>query len=208
MDIEKFIKLRPYLYHLTDNRNIEHILKTRKLYSTEYLVKQSTIEGKTDFLSTKRDGHHEISIGEDVFRIRDQRPISLKVLGRSLTENWDTRKFILTLNQRVFMWPTIKRLNSHFGRYIAESPSIIRASTREVLEINGCVEFARLNTGATRCSHHYNGDAPTRGEGTFLLAEDIEYSHAEIAEVTFPVECILPKQIEIGDSPNGLWVKQ
>lgn len=157
------------------------------------------------FIRERRPDHVVLSGKKRQFSIRDQRPISMVVLERSLTPGWTAADFIELLNGRVFFWPTINRLTRHFERYSAESPVIIRVESQALLDLNAHVEFACLNTGATRCHPKYGGNAPTRGDGTFQSAKDIRYPLSAIAEVTFPVSCLLPQKIWIGKSPDGLW---
>jgi hypothetical protein len=207
MKIEEFIKKKEFLYHLTDSDNLEKIKAEKKLLSTEAILNlTSFVENeRIEFLSQRRKTHEIIEIGEDKYHIRDQRPISLLNLVKCLTTGFSVKDFFRMLNNRVFFWPTLQRLNSHYKRYSSENPIIIRVATEELLKINPHSEFCRLNSGATRSNSHLKGAPPERGNGTFLPAEEFKYTVSKVAEVTFPGSCKLPRSIYIGKSPEGPW---
>lgn len=208
MNITEFTTLRPNLYHLTDSANLEPILKSGILYSTDTLAYKSFSKTNAKkFLREKRNAHETITVEGIPIKIRDQRPISLTVLGRSLTNQMSTGDFIELLNARVFWWPTLNRLERHFNRYVDESPVIIKVNSADLIQLNTNVEFCRLNSGATRCHPSYKGNAPTRGKNTFLSSDNYNEGNASVAEVTFVKSCQLPKSLWIGKSPNGRWKK-
>ena len=208
MDLTKFIKLRPFLYHLTDRRNIQNLLDNGGiLYSTTELVKKSSLSPprKSKLIHERRPIHEEISVaGHNIF-IRDQRPISIQNLIKCIPTTWTVGDYINHLNERVFFWPTIHRLTRHYNRYSHEKPIIIKVDTSILLNLNPHSEFCRLNSGATRSSSHHNGGPPPRGGDTFLNAKDYSFNQGSVAEVTFPKICYLPEKILIGDTPNGQW---
>ena len=205
LNIEKFIRINPFLYHLTDRRNLPHIIESRRLMSTSELVNSSDLENKEDFIRVRRPSHAELSYNGRTLYIRDQKPISLVVLERSLTDNWTSSDFIEHLNKRVFFWPNLNRLQKHFNRYEGENPVILRFSTDEILALNSDAEFSRLNSGATRCSSHWNGNAPERGPRTFLNAQNYMLSERLVAEVTIPNFSFLPDSFEKTNNPNNNW---
>ena len=207
MKLEDFIVKKAFLYHLTDKDNLEIIKRYKELLSTESIVELSSLNAKEreDLLSNRRKNHEIIKTGEEQYKIRDQRPISIVNLVKCLTSGFTIKDFFKMLNSRVFFWPTIKRLESHYKRYRKENPVIIRVSTRELLELNKHAEFCRLNSGATRSNSYLNGAPPERGEGTFSSSELFKYSVGKVAEVTFPKVCKLPPNISIGNSPDGPW---
>lgn len=208
MELIDFIKRNQYLYHLTDTNNISNILETGQIISTERIVAASDLPNKVDFLSSKRNSHFIIQANGFDYRVRDQQPISIKVLSRSLTHDWTPDQFIYLLNNRVFFWPNLNRLTRHYNKYANENPQIIRVRTDEVFDLNPNIEFCRLNSGATRCNSSWNGNAPERGPETFLTANNYLLPINTVAEVTFPELCILPNEIQIANNPNGAWINQ
>ncbi len=206
MDKQQFLDKTPYLYHLTSSDNLDSVLSDRKLYSTVELFEMSSIKSSGDsFLRTRRDNHVALDINGLKVYVRDQQPIT-RALDRCLTDNWTREDFIHFLNQRVFTWPNLKRLNIHFGRYASEKPVILRLPTLDVIKLNPAPLITNLNSGATRCIPKYRG-APPRGKDTFKSIENYDGNPSSIAEVTFINECVLPDMIEIGIHPNGPWKK-
>lgn len=189
MDIQKFIKDRPYLYHLTSKENAEHIMAQKRLHSANELIKMSKDRKHFPVQRQKRVGHYELTIDGKSYILRDQRPISEKALAKCLTDGWSVSDFLFHLNSRVFMWPTLDRLWRHFNRYEAEKPIIFRFPTEELFAANSHAEFCRLNSGATRANSYLGGKPPARGSQTFLPANQFELSVRDVAEVTFPKQC-------------------
>jgi hypothetical protein len=206
MKLSGFIERRSFLYHLTDQNNLGVILKNRIILSTKIIANKCLEKSKiTEFLQTRRTNHITLSDGEIIYKIRDQNPISIEVLNRSLTVGWTSEKFIYLLNERVFWWPSLTRLVRHYNRYKHETPVIIKVASDELFKQNSDAQFCRLNSGATRCHPFYNGNAPTRGEGTFVLSNEFKTGPEDVAEVTFIDKCILPDTIWLANSPTGPW---
>lgn len=205
MDINKFIKRNPYLYHLTDKENAGIIMEQRRILSTVTIINASNIPDKNTFLRKRRPDHTTINIDGVEYKIRDQRPISILALSKCVTDNWDTGDFIYHLNRRVFLWPNLKRLQIHYQRYQDEKPVIFRFSSQDILNIHPNAEFCRLNSGATRANSHLGGKAPERGKDTFQIASAYTFPVSSVAEVTIPDYCTLPTEFDTSGKPNGPW---
>lgn len=200
MDVKKFQSKRPYLYHLTSDKNLANILKGKLLLSTKEIVKLS--KTSDEILRRKRPVHITIEKGEIFFHIRDQRPISEKLLSGCLLDGLTLEEYYELLNERVFWWPTIDRLTKHFNRYAFEKPKIICVKTFELFDINAeNIEFSRLNSGALRANSYLDGKAPGRGRSTFAPADKFDYGIGSVAEVTFLNQCKLPTKIQILQTP-------
>jgi hypothetical protein len=205
MDINKFIELRPHLYHLTDERNINPILQSRTLNSAAVLAKLGGVPNLSEFLRTRRRGHFPIENGSFLAILRDQDPLFEKIVTKNLEGGWTFGDFVYSLNSRVFFWPTEKDLKTHYKRYENQNeyPKIIRVATEDLFAINKTeAQFCRLNSGAPRCSSHYKEGAPPRGPKTFLVASEYPDSPSSIREVTFIKSCILPDNIWISNHPD------
>jgi hypothetical protein len=202
MDLNYFLHKVPYLYHLTDRRNLDFILGQNRLYSTVELVEMSSNPPGDNFLRNKRFGHAEVEVNGFPIRIRDQKPLNA-ALGRSLLNGWTPEQWIYHLNRRVFTWPNLNRLRRHFATYQNENPIILRLITQSVIDLNPVVELCRINSGDSRCIGHYGGNPVPRGVDTFASIAD--YGFNDVAEVTFPNGCQLPHVWEIGDHPDGPW---
>lgn len=205
MDIEQFIQKTPYLYHLTSQANAENIIRERRLYSANELISLSCDDTIQNIKREKRPTHFLLTVNGVAISLRDQQPISTVALPKCLTHNWTIGDFLYHLNERVFMWPTLKRLWSHFGRYENEQPVIFRFPTRAVIEANPHVKFCRLNSGATRANSYLGGKAPERGPNTFLSAIDFKLPARDVAEVTFEQGCALPGSFSYSDRPDGIF---
>ena len=206
MDKQRFAKLRPYLYHLTDENNIPNIIGTKILFSTKRIVLDSKIENKNQLLRGRRPDHRRVIVDGFEYRIRDQRPISMLALSKCLTHNWLPGDFIEHINKRVFFWCTIDRLSRHFDRYQHERPRILRFNTLDILKLNGdSVEYCRLNSGATRPNSRLGGVAPYRGPDTFLKSNYYNLLPSSVVEVTVVDLCRLPDTCAISNNPSGNW---
>ncbi|MGB3870864.1 MAG: hypothetical protein WA937_15520 [Flavobacteriales bacterium] len=206
---QQFAKRNPFLYHLTASTNAPQIVRSGTLLSTASIARLAIQDAgqRKSFVQERRPEHVVLSGNGSSYSIRDQRPISMTVLDRSLTPGLRAGDFIELLNGRVFFWPTINRLRRHYDRYTLESPVILRVKSTALIELNPHVQLARLNTGATRCHPKYGGNAPTRGKGTFIPPDELDYSMAAIAEVTFPDYCRLPDTVWIARMPEGPWIE-
>jgi len=208
MDINHFITLRPFLYHLTDRENFKNLIKNGGvLFSTKELVQRSSLpdEEKKEFIIKRRPKHEVLNADGMFISIRDQRPISISNLEKCIPKDWTVGDYIKLLNKWVFFWPTLHRLTSHYTRYSSEKPIIIKIDTSSLFTINDNPKFCRLNSGATRSNVAYNGAPPPRGYDTFLNVYDYSFSPSTVAEVTFADSCTLPNKVHFGGKPEGPW---
>ena len=201
---EELVKAVPFIFHLTDKRNLDFVKKVGKLYSTVSLVEQSNAANKEELLTVRRPEHLSVKIDDNEIHIRDQRPLNA-ALDRCLTVGWTRKQYIYLLNSRVFFWPNIGRLRTHFSRYQLEQPIIMKVAINDALVKNPHLELCHLNSGATRPLGILGGRAPERGENTFVTIEHYEKGVNKIAEVTFPNEFTIPDRIEVSNSPDGEW---
>lgn len=204
MDITKLVEDIPYIYHLTDRRNLDYILESNRIFSTTKLYHLAKYPADCLDLRIRRPDHLKLMVDEKEIFIRDQRPLNA-ALDKCLTPGWTREMFIFHLNSRVFFWPNLNRLNIHFSRYQNEKPIILRVKLEEAIEYNPNPLLCRLNSGATRPLGSLGGKAPLRGEGTFLSVQNFNLNTRDIAEVTFEHEFIIPENIKISNSPGGKW---
>jgi hypothetical protein len=205
MDIQKFVFLRPYLYHLTDKRNLVSIFRDNILRSTVNLVSSVGLHDADIFLHTRRVGHKDISNTNRIVILRDQDPLFEKIASKNLESGVTFGDFVHILNSRVFFWAKESDLAGHYKRYEnqKEYPVILRLSTSELFDSNDHnPKFCRLNSGAPRCSSYYKEGAPPRGHNTFLYAEDYQGTPSSVREVTFENYCKLPSEIYISSHPT------
>lgn len=209
MDIKNFVKLRPYLYHLTDESNLNSIKSDFTLKSTVVLAGIIDMPNKDEFLHTRRVGHAKLSNERFAFFIRDQDPLSEKITKKNLVGGMTFREFVYLLNSRVFFWAKENDLKGHYKRYEnqGERPVVFKIETGKLFAANQHEpKFCRLNSGAPRCSSYYQEGAPPRGRNTFLYAKDYEGTPSSIREVTFENTCKLPQELYISDHPDKPYI--
>lgn len=206
MELEKFTSLRPYLYHLTSAHNLPYILSEKKLISTSRILGLADSDVYGHWLMTRRPKHVPVVVGEKIYWIRDQKPVSETNLAKCLTHNLTMGQFYEHLNDRVFMWAKLSDLQSHYDRYSHEEPVILRFDTEDIIKSNPHVKFCEYNSGATRSSHYYAGGPPPRGLNTFRSASDFPHLQSKVKEVTFENECILDGEIFTSSSPTGIYL--
>lgn len=204
IDLAIFGRLRPYLYHLTDERNLARIRRTRVLESAGSLASRA---GLTEILDRRRREHRPILIDDEIVILRDQAP--LHEGNMRLDEGWDFPRLVRHINDRVFFWPggadgPISYGLRHFGRYESESPAIIRVRFDSFLDVNSGqqLRFSKCNSGSPRWSRGIPG---SRGANTFVPPEEASFRPAHVVEVTVCGEVVLPDDTEIGARPGGPW---
>ena len=202
--ISQFIKTRPYLFHLTDRNNVDHIRSSLTLHSAASLMRQA---GDGHFLRRKRTESISVRIGTTTVSIRDQQPLHPGNI--SLESNWSFEDVIHSLNGRVFFWPgknagPISSGERHFERYADDRPAILRISTADLFAANSGFAplFCRFNSGSPRRS---NGLGIPRGPNTFVTCGQADFTPSKVVEVTLMKKARLPTAIEVADSVAGPW---
>lgn len=209
MHIAKFVLSRPYVYHLSNRHNLEFILETGILYSTEEIANIVKLESKGEFLTTRRRGCINLSRGKRSFHVRDQDPLSEVILSKCLETGWTIPKYVALLNSKVFFWPTVGDLEKHYARYerVKEDLIILRLNTEELFSVNKQQpKFCHLNSGGPRASSWHDGKGSPRGSTTFRVADEYPFGPSTVREVTFERSCKLPS-IMIAKKPLGPFKK-
>jgi hypothetical protein len=119
--IDKFITLRPFLYHLTAQENLARLRASRSIVSASELMKRA---GRTDLLRVRRKGHEVIEVDGQRISLRDQKPLhSGNIL---FAEGFTFEDFVESLNCRIFFWP-----GKNLGRFrmVSDILSVMRSST-------------------------------------------------------------------------------
>jgi hypothetical protein len=201
--IDEFINLRPFLYHLTAQENLVRLRACRAMVPAGELMKRA---GQIDLLRVRRKGHEVIEVGGQRISLRDQKPLQSKNIA--LPKGYTFEDFVESLNSRSFFWPgkadwLVPSGAAHFKHYEKEAPVIIRVQTQSLIEANPHVVplFCRCNSGATGC---YGRKSP-RGPDTFLSAAEFKGTASNVVEVTFDNEIALPVDTEYGRHPGGPW---
>lgn len=203
-DLDRYAKLRPFLYHLTASENVEGICATKRLYSAANMLASA---GRLDLMRVRRKKHEVIPVDRQRVWLRDQFP--LRAGNADLADSWSFEDLVKHLNQRVFFWPgtddgPIHYGRSHFARYAHERPTILRVRFESLRKANPerTPLFCPYNSGAPRCS--YGLKAP-RGPDTFLAAEHFHRTASRVAEVTFLDHIKLPSDTEMSQQFGDSW---
>lgn len=204
ISLDRFLELRPFLYHLTSSANAERVLRTRRIESAAALLRAAN---RVDLISVRRREHVQVRVGDETIAIRDQAPLHEGNLA--LERGWTLPHFVALLNSRVFFWPgtlagPIAYGVRHYARYAGERPTILRVATGDLFAVNSAVppEFCRYNSGSPRCS---NGSKSPRNSKTFVRGMDADFRCAQVVEVTFSGGVHLPERVEGATAPTGPW---
>lgn len=204
LDIRHFVRLRPYLYHLTAQRNLVHIRKDMLLKPSNTLFAEA---GETALSRTVRRGPRVLSLGDRQIELRDQDPLHAGKI--SFLGDWTLEDLVSHLNNHVFFWPgwehgPVLSGKNHFERYADEKPIILRVKIIELLQANNGIQplFCQYNSGAARCT---KGRGSPRGPQTFMAADYFHLPPTRVVEVTFRSTVRLPVTIEAKTYPNNHW---
>jgi hypothetical protein len=202
--LNHYVRIRPFLYHLTAQENIERIKALKRLESTKSLL---VAANRMDLLRRRRPNNASLIVDKHQVSLRDQAPLhegNIEFAG-----GWDLNDLVEALNNRIFFWPgtesgPISYGERHFERYKDEQPVILR------------VRFESLNTRNQQNKPlfcNYNSGSPRQNQGrpspcgpnTFLSAERFPYTPGQVKEVTFLEYVILPNDTEYSTHINGPW---
>lgn len=184
LDLARFMKVRPWLYHLTARSNLKLIVASRQLRPAAELLEEA---GESHAKRQRRRESRMVVCGGEHVHVRDQAPLhegNLKLSG-----NWSFGDFVDHLNQHVFLWPgtdagPIDYGQRHFERYAQEDNVVLVFKTVDLFasQPNLKPRFSRYNSGSPRWS---NGRPSPRGPDTFLTAHEFDGTPSSVVEVTF-----------------------
>jgi hypothetical protein len=194
-DEESYEKRRPFLYHLTDRRNVERVRRTRKLQSAAILL---GLAGQADAVRNRRNKALPVIVEADRVILRDQAPLhegSIQLEG-----GWSFAELVDHLNQHIFFWPGWETRMIDYGdryleHYSSEMPVVFRVRFRSIRAENPNAEplFCKYNSGSPRCSH---GQRSPRGPQTFSTAQSADFTPKNVKEVVFRDAVSLPADTE------------
>jgi hypothetical protein len=164
MDTEVFIDGFPILYHLAWEGALDGMLK-HGLLSTEALLDLYDIQGERRMKLLEEHRPLPETLCDPVHGtavIRDTHALDPTQLPDLLTNDMTPQQYRRTLNQRVFFWPTTKRLNKMIAAYPQVPQTVLEIGSRTLLErCRKRVQLSRINSGTIQFN------APPRGNGTF-----------------------------------------
>ena len=208
MNIEDFVKLRPYAYHTTAADNLALIRHARAIESTRRLFERSG-QGSAATLRERRKGPLVLVVDGQPLRIRDQQPLHAGNIA--FEPGWDMPRFVAHLNGFAFFWPGDQRGpigygSNHFDRYAdaGESLIVLRVATRALFARNRerAIRFSDCNSGSPRMS---NGKPRPRGDATFSVADAFIGTPGQVKEIVIEDFAILPPEVEFAAALEGPW---
>ena len=206
LHVERFSKLRPFLYHLTDPVNLIQMCETVAIEPAAELMRKA---GRFDLLRERRREHERISLGSRDVVLRDQGP--LHAANVAFPTGFGIEDLVESLNRRVFFWPGTEAGPSdygvrHFERYRSEEPTVLRMPFASLIRANPGAQpmFCGYNSGSPRCSA---GLKSPRGPGTFAAAAAFDGPPSDVVEVTFERVLRIPPDAEYGHEPTGPWLR-
>lgn len=201
---EEYAAGRPFLYHLTDRRNVARIRRTRKLQSAATLFE---LAKQLELVSDRRSEASPIEVDGERVYLCDQAPLHNGNI--QFSAGWSLPKFVEHLNQHVFFWSGWSRRPvphgvRHFKRYSLKQPVTIRSTFHAVRGKNPGAEllFCKYNSGSPRCS---NGQRSPRGPETFSTALSCCFGPGEVVEVVLRNSVVLPDGTECANDIGGPW---
>lgn len=202
--IKQFKKIRPYLFHLTSERNVPRILKSGCIQSTASLVK---LARENISLRDKRKEIVPITIDGEIIELRDQAPL---YEGKAkLLDNWNFGDLVEFLNNRIFFWPgndqgPVLSGKNHFFRYKEENPVVLQIETEVLFDANpkNGPFFCKYNSGAPRTTM---GQGSPRGTCTFVDATLATFLPSQVVEVAY-LDSVVIQGISVQLSNVRNWI--
>lgn len=196
VNLERFIALRPFHYHVTARSNRAALLSDWTLRPAAELMR---LAGREDLLRWRRPESITVDLPTGPVVIKDQHPLIEANL--SLDGSWELGDFVEYLNEHVFFWPgradgPISHGQRLLGRYDATAPLVLRVPTSDLLAANpGDVPlFCAFNSGAPR---RQQGQRVRRGPHLFAPADRFGRRESEVVELAFRCSVRLPQSVEL-----------
>lgn len=204
LDLALLKKLRPLVFHLTARENVAQLRSCRRIYPAADLMRSA---GRAALISQRRLRHEKLLIDGASVMVRDQAPLHEGTIAFEI--GWHMSRFVAHINEHVFFWPgsnagPIRAGRSHFERYRAESPVVIRMPLESLVQHNPDSEVlvCRHNSGAPRCSR---AQRSPRGSTTYASLGSFTGVASDVVEIVFRGPVHLPAGAECSDSPDGCW---
>ena len=184
LDIDKFCKLRPRLYHLSAAESWTGIQRHGLLSSRQILLKCSVAEERVREIEKHRlIGSYLLQSDEHgSFTLRDRTTLSHPGLAVALEKTCSPEQWIDVLNQRVFLFARKTLLENLLKAPLNRKRShlLLEVNTRKLFDAYASsIELADINTGYTKRK------PAQRGPHTFQTPQNYSRTGgAKIIEVT------------------------
>lgn len=180
MDPSELIVRYPVVWHMAESGSFPQI-RRHGLLSTTAILDLYEVDGEKRHLleRCRRPESHDLSKpGLGRMTVRDQKPLSEKLLMRCLT-GMTAEEWYMTLNRRVFFWVSKRRLERLLcaRAYRDRTHTILAVRTSDLVASHeSAITLARINTGAI-----HPGSLAVRGAGTFVRVS--EYPSTELSRI-------------------------
>ena len=203
INLERYVKLRPYSYHVTDAENLASLISTARIDTAAEIMRAA---GRSDLLRWRRTEAIKLVVNGLNVTLKDQKPLIERTMD---LESGDFGDFVEFLNSHVFFWPGTSngpvqsgvRLHGH---YESEGPMLLRIPTRDLFEENSDLEplFCPFNSGAPRQQH---GQRVRRGAHLFSDAASFGRTEGQVIELAFRSSIHIPRTAEYLE--QGAWAR-
>ncbi|MEM6108473.1 hypothetical protein AAHS21_19905 [Mycobacterium sp. 050272] len=173
MHRDQLVEHYPTLFHMASSGSWPTI-QTHGLWTTQQIVATSAGAFEEAALAERRP--HSITAEHPTLgrvTIRDQAPLRLQFLERSLTD-MSVMQWLEALNNRVFFWLHPDKLDKLLGArlYRSSEQDVVVIDTKSLLDAHEArVRLSPVNSGATLYPN-----ATARGSHTFTTIEDYPYA--------------------------------
>lgn len=201
--LDEFIKLRPFAYHVTHRDNVDRLRASRRIRTAASVIHEA---GAVHLIALRRDRDVVLHVSEGPVVLKDQHP--LIAANIELHSEWSVADFVAYLNSFVYFWPGSDRgligaghrLLSH---YAADGPGVLRCQTADLFGANPQIEpeFCPFNSGAPR---YHSGKRAYRGPNLFTTAAHFPRRASEVVELAFRGDIELPSSTQLRSSVG--WV--
>jgi hypothetical protein len=202
-ELDEFVRLRPFAYHVTHRDNVDLLRASRRIRTATSVIREA---GAVHLLALRREQDVPIRVREGLVVLKDQRPLIAENIR--LHSEWSVADFVEYLNSFVYFWPGSdrgligagQRLLSH---YEADGPGVLRCATADLFDSNPRIEpeFCPFNSGAPR---HHSGKRAYRGPNLFKTAAHFPRRASEVVELAFRGDVDLPHSTQLRS--NVGWV--
>lgn len=195
LDLDRFVRLRPLLLHVTSRGNSALIEREGRLVPAARTLRGA---GMGSSVRVRRAESVVIDAGQGRVYLRDQTP--LRAANVRLAGGWTFADLVQELNEHVFFWPAggggpsvyAKRLQA---KYASQGQVVMAFGTALLLEHNlARLRLCACNSGAPRCNPHV-GKA-RRGPETLATPAAYPGTPGTVVEVAFRGEVRLADALE------------
>jgi hypothetical protein len=192
INIQEFVRLRPFVYHISARENVSFLRASGTLWTTLNLLEAA---GRPELANDRRVDYVALQLPLGLVVLKDQKP--LIEANTALPDDWCFADFVRYLNSMTYFWPgsaagPIGRGRRLLQHYELDGPLVLRVPTSDLLQANASLTplFSPFNSGAPR---YHSGQKARRGPDTFSPHNQFPRRTGEVVELAFAGNITLPK---------------